>query len=57
MRETCENWLGLVKSCDYYAHATHKIHQVLPYLVDFKAPRDYRVRQYLENDLFRIIDL
>ena len=38
MPKTCENWLGLVKRCIYYALQTHKIYQVLPYSVDFKAP-------------------
>ena len=38
MSETFENWLGLVKSCIYYARQTHEIYQVLPYSVDFKAP-------------------
>ena len=32
------NWLGLVILCIYYARQTHEICQVLPYLVDFKAP-------------------
>ena len=39
MSETCENWLGLVKSCIYDAHKLHEIYQVLP----------YSVRQYLIN--------
>ena len=38
MPEACENWLGLVNSCIYYAHQTHEINQVLSYSVDFKAP-------------------
>ena len=38
MPETCENWLGFVNSCIYYARQTHKIYHVLPYSVDFKAP-------------------
>ena len=38
MPETCENWLGLVYSCVYYARYTRKIYQVLPYSVDFKPP-------------------
>ena len=25
MPKTCENWLGLVNSCIYYVHQTHKI--------------------------------
>ena len=37
MPDTCENWLGLVNSCVYYAHQTHEIYQILPYSVDFKA--------------------
>ena len=28
MPETCENWLGLVNSCLYYARQTHDIYQV-----------------------------
>ena len=37
---TCENWLGLVNSCVYYAHQTREIYQipVLTSAVDFKAP-------------------
>ena len=41
MPKTCENWLGLVNSCIYYAHQTHEIYQVQPYSVDFKAPREH----------------
>ena len=37
MPENCENWLGLVNICVYYAHQTCEIHQVLPDAVDFKA--------------------
>ena len=40
MPETCENWLGLVNSCVYYARQTCEIFQVLRYAVDFKAPRE-----------------
>ena len=40
MPETCENWLGLVNSCVYYACQTCEIYHVLPYSVDFKAPGD-----------------
>ena len=28
MPETCENWLGLVNICVYYAHQTREIDQV-----------------------------
>ena len=38
MPETCENWLCPVNGCIYYAHQTCEIYQVLPYLMDFKAP-------------------
>ena len=38
MPETCEIWLGLVKSCLYYARRTRKMYQVLPNSVDVKAP-------------------
>ena len=38
MSKICENWLGLVDSCIYYACQTCEIYQVLPYSVDFKAP-------------------
>ena len=38
MPEICENWLGLVNSCIYYAYQTLEIYQVLPYAADFKAP-------------------
>ena len=37
MPETCENWLGLVNSCVYYAFQTHEIYPVQPYTADFKA--------------------
>ena len=40
MPETYENWLGLINSCANYAHKTREIYQVLPYSVDFKAPRE-----------------
>ena len=42
MPETYENWLSLVNSYVYYAHQTHEIYQVhvLPYSVDYKAPRE-----------------
>ena len=39
MPDTSENFLGLVSSCFYYAHKTRDIYQILPYSVDFKAPR------------------
>ena len=39
MPETCENWLGLVNNCIYYARQTHEIYQVLPQ-VYFKAPEE-----------------
>ena len=34
----CENWFGLINSWIDYAHQTCEIYQVLPYLVDLKAP-------------------
>ena len=37
MPETCNNGLGLVNSCVYYAHQTREINQALPHSVDFKA--------------------
>ena len=40
MPKTYENWLGLVNSHIYYAHQTHEIYQLLPYSVDFQAPRE-----------------
>ena len=63
MPETCENWLGLVNSCVYYAHQTREIYQVLPYSMDFKAPVELwnppvKTRRYLVNVvLFAIKDL
>ena len=60
MPETCENWLGVVKSYIYYACQTHEIYQILPpYSVDFKAPGEIHwVRQYLVSVvLFVIMDL
>ena len=30
MPEICENWLGLVNICIYYAGHTREIYQVLP---------------------------
>ena len=38
MPKTCENWLGPVNSCVYYARQTCNIYQVLSYSVVFKAP-------------------
>ena len=35
MSETCENWIGLVNSCVYYAPQIREIYQVLPYSEDF----------------------
>ena len=55
MPEICENWLGLVKSCIYYACQTCEIYQVLSYSVDFKAPGElgsfkiHWVKQYHVN--------
>ena len=34
MPEICENWLGLVNICVYYAYYTCEIYQVLPYLLN-----------------------
>ena len=52
--KTCENWLGLVNSCVYYAYQACGIHQVLlPGSFEI-----YWVRQYLVNVvLFWIKDL
>ena len=36
--ERCENWLGLVNCCVYYARYILEIYQVQLYSVDFKAP-------------------
>ena len=52
MAETCENWLGLVKSCIYHACQTHEIYQVCTALMNFKAPGELWnlwVKQYLVN--------
>ena len=52
MPETCENWFGLLYNDIYYTHQTREIYQVLPYLVDFKAPGSFEihwVRQHLVN--------
>ena len=38
MPETCENLLGLVNICVYYARHTHEIYRVKSYSLDFKAP-------------------
>ena len=63
MPEICENWFGLVNSCVYFAHQTREIYQVLPYLVDTKAPiigsfEIHWVGQHLVNVvLFWIKDL
>ena len=40
MPDTFENGLGFVKSCFYCVHQTREIYQVLPYLVDIKAPAE-----------------
>ena len=37
MSETCDNWIGLVNSCVYYAQQAREIYQVVPYSVDLKA--------------------
>ena len=47
--ENCEKWLGLVNSCIYYPHKSCEIYQVLPYSVDFKAPRE------LWNSLSKVV--
>ena len=59
MPQTLENWLGLVKSCVYYARQTCDIYQVLPYSVAFKALVEIHwIRQYLVDVvLFGIKDL
>ena len=51
MPEICENWLGLLNSCIYYAYQTHEIYQVLLYSVDVKALGKLwnPLRQYLVN--------
>ena len=38
MPETCENWLGRVNSCVYYARQTREIYQLLPYWMILKLP-------------------
>ena len=57
----CENWLNLINSLVYYACHTHEIYQLVPHLVDFKAPRRFEihcVKKYLVNVvLFLIKDL
>ena len=40
MPDICENLLGLVNSCIYYACQTCEIYQVLSYSVDFKASKE-----------------
>ena len=41
MPDTCENLLGLVDSYVFYVRHTREIYQeVLPYSVDFEAPRE-----------------
>ena len=53
MPKTCENWLGLVKSCVYYAHQTRGIYQLLSYSVDFKGSFQMQwIRQNLINEGF-----
>ena len=39
MPEICENWLSFVDRYIYYAHQMYEIYQILPYSVDFIAPR------------------
>ena len=49
---TCDNWLGLVNNCVYYARSAPEIHQPMPFSVDFKAPWDpwnQMIRQWLVN--------
>ena len=61
MPEICENWLGLVNICVYYARPTREIYQALYYVVNLKAPVSFEihwVKQYLVNVvLFGIKDL
>ena len=57
IRTICHAWdmlklVWFVNSCVYYACQSCEIHQVLPYLVDCKAPRSFKIhgviiRQYL----------
>ena len=57
MPKTWENWFGFVNSCIYYAHQTQKIHQELPYSVDFGSFEIHWVRQYIVNVVLFIKDL
>ena len=56
-----ETWLSIVNSYIYYAHQSHEIYQVLPYSVDFKAPKEFELNWmglYLVNVvLYRLRDL
>ena len=38
MPESCENWLGLVNICAYFARQIPEIYYVQPYSVAFNAP-------------------
>ena len=38
MPGTCEDWLGLVNNCLYFARQICEIYQLLPHYVDFKTP-------------------
>ena len=56
MPETCEYWLGLVNRCVCYTRHTRGIYEVLPNLVNSKAPGGFEInRQFLVN--FGIKDL
>ena len=51
MPGTCENLLGLVNSCVYYARQIKQIYQVLPYSVDVNAPREIRNQPWPAMDI------
>ena len=40
MPKNCENWLGFLNCCVYYARKTREINKILIYSVDSKAPAE-----------------
>ena len=52
---TCENWLSLVNSFNYYGSQTHGMYNLLPHLVEFRLPENTAVPKNVV--LFGIKDL
>ena len=56
MADICENWFSLVNSCIYHACNTDAIYLVLPYSMDFKAPRElWNPLRHYQGDVIFIL--